>query len=241
MAHEIAGLRLWVFMWQLIVIVGRRDGSGAPRLVFHPFPPVGAPQRKWDDPAMIDDHLTFKPSEDARQWLYDTFVEPGAPLYNEDHGHLLSASLGFVWTNVEAKRKGRMIIGQAEQPGGGGNPWSKGRAELQLETWFGEVPDFLITIYWPWWRDASEPQRCALVEHELYHCAQEKDEFGSPRFSKTTGAPVFGIAPHDVEEFVGVVRRYGVVSDDVRALVDAAGRDPEFSGESVSSLCGVCL
>jgi hypothetical protein len=32
---------------------------------------------------------------------------------------------------------------------------------------------------------------CALVEHELSHCGQERDEFGMPRFKKSTGLPAF--------------------------------------------------
>ena len=188
---------------------------------------------------MIEEHQTFLPSEEMRAWIYDTFIEPGAPLYNEDHGHLLSADLGFLWTNVEAKRKGRVIIGRAEVGLAGSDVWSKARTQLQIEGWFGDVPDFVITIYAPWWQDANESQRCALIEHELYHCGQDKDDFGAPKFKKD-GRPAFGIAGHDLEEFVGVVRRYGVVSDDVREFVDAANTQPLFDGESVARICGSC-
>ncbi|WFU46213.1 putative metallopeptidase [Sinorhizobium terangae] len=45
----------------------------------------------------------------------------------------------------------------------------------------------------------------ALVEHELYHAAQETDASGAPKFSRSTGRPVFVIRGQDVEEFVGVV------------------------------------
>ncbi|MGH9884850.1 MAG: putative metallopeptidase [bacterium] len=81
-----------------------------------------------------------------------------------------------------------------------------------------------------------------MVEHELYHCAQEQDVYGAPRFSRATGEPIFGIRGHDSEEFVGVVRRYGVgsVSEGTRRLVEAARNAPEIPGLSIAKACGTC-
>ena len=78
-----------------------------------------------------------------------------------------------------------------------------------MTDWFGMVPDFIITINAAWWLQASDVEACALVEHELYHCAQDSDEYWAPKFNKQTGRPVFTIRGHDVEEYIGVVRRYG--------------------------------
>nr|WP_271894430.1 putative metallopeptidase [Phyllobacterium sp. IY22] len=47
------------------------------------------------------------------------------------------------------------------------------------------------------------------MEHELYHAGQDRDSFGAPKFRKSTGLPVFILRGHDIEEFIGVVRRYG--------------------------------
>ncbi|WP_327437394.1 putative metallopeptidase [Sinorhizobium meliloti] len=41
-------------------------------------------------------------------------------------------------------------------------------------------------------------------------------------YCRACGAPVFTIRGHNVEEFVGVVRRYGADAAGVRAIVDAA-------------------
>ncbi|MQV21573.1 hypothetical protein GHK65_14775 [Sinorhizobium meliloti] len=41
-------------------------------------------------------------------------------------------------------------------------------------------------------------------------------------YCRASGAPVFTIRGHNVEEFVGVVRRYGANAAGVRAIVDAA-------------------
>ncbi|NRP70767.1 hypothetical protein ILFOPFJJ_01649 [Ensifer psoraleae] len=79
-----------------------------------------------------------------------------------------------------------------------------------------------------------------LVEHELYHAAQETDAFGAPKFSKSTGRPIFTIRGHDVEEFVGVVRRYGADAAGVRAMVDAANQKPEIARVQIAHPCGTC-
>ena len=88
---------------------------------------------------------------------------------------------------------------------------------------------------------ASDVEFAALIEHELYHCAQQHDEFNSPKFSRDTGLPLFTMRGHDVEEFVGVVRRYGVVSKEVRQLVDAANGTPEIAPINIARACGTCI
>jgi hypothetical protein len=43
---------------------------------------------------------------------------------------------------------------------------------------------------------------CALVEHELSHGGQERDEFGMPRFNNPPARQRL-VRGHDMEEFVG--------------------------------------
>ncbi|WP_420376855.1 putative metallopeptidase [Sinorhizobium medicae] len=45
---------------------------------------------------------------------------------------------------------------------------------------------------------------------------------------------------HDVEDFVGVVRRYGADAAGVRAIVDAANRPPEIARANIAHACGTC-
>ena len=111
------------------------------------------------------------------------------------------------------------VAGQAEIPRAQGNRWAKARHDQQLRDWFGAVPDFLLTSDPAYAAAASDRAFCALVEHELLHCGQERDGFGAPKF-RQDGSPAFGIRGHDVEEFVAIVRRYGA-----RA---AAGRTAEL-------------
>lgn len=106
--------------------------------------------------------------------------------------------------------------------------------------WFGRVPAFLITLAAGYCASCSDVEFCALVEHELYHVAQARDAFGAPAFNKDTGMPKLRIVAHDVEEFVGVVRRYGATAD-VRRLVAAASQTPAVPALNVARACGCCL
>lgn len=184
----------------------------------------------------------FVPSPEVEAWVRTAIIEDAGLLHNPDHQHLTHAGLGFLWAGIENTRAGRSIIGQCEHapPQGVMGKWARGRAQQQLEEWFGAIPlDFLITLDAAYCSSCSDNEFCALVEHELYHAAQELDAFGAPRFSKATGLPIYGIRGHDVEEFVGVVRRYGP-SIEVQALVDAAAQPPEVAPIRIAQACGTC-
>lgn len=185
----------------------------------------------------------FVPAPDLVDWAYATFIDDGAPLENEDHAHLRFARIGALWTSVDNARQGRMVVGQAElgKPGGTMGRWARARAEQQICDWFDRVPDFILTFSAPYAAECSDVEFCALVEHELLHCGQERDDFGIPRFSRQTGLPVFAIRGHDIEEFVSVVRRYGMVTAGVTAMVAAANAAPEIAFAAVSQACGTCL
>lgn len=185
----------------------------------------------------------FLPALDLVEWAAATFVLDGAPLLNEDHAHLRFARIGALWSNVENARQGRSIIGQTEFTKNGvgqGGKWSRARAEDQMTQWFGFLPDFVLTFYAPYAATCGDPEFCALLEHELYHCGQERDEFGAPRFHKS-GMPALCLRGHDVEEFVGVVRRYGADAAGVRAMIEAAERGPTIARAGIAGACGNCL
>lgn len=187
------------------------------------------------------DGKAFAPAPELAEWAKATFISTGAPLHNPDHEHLADAHIGFLWTTVGLTRHMHAIAGQAEIPRAQGNKWVRGRAIQQLEEWFGEEPDFLITLDANYARQCDDVTFCALVEHELYHCGQERNDFGLPKFTQT-GEPVFGIRGHDVEEFVGIVRRYGVgaAAGQTLALVEAARGKPEIAKAKITAACGSC-
>lgn len=191
--------------------------------------------------ALVEFGSLFEPSEELRAWVFATFIDDGGPLANPDHRHLADASIGFLWTNVENSRAMRVVAGQAEiMPPMAMGKWQRARAEFQIAEWFGDVPDFLITIDAPIAAGLDDASFCALIEHELYHCGQAVDRFGMPRFNKETGAPIFQIRGHDVEEFVGVVARYGAEAANVSEMVAAAKAGPIIGRASIAGVCGTC-
>lgn len=182
----------------------------------------------------------FVPAADLLAWTIEQFIESGAPLYNEDHHHLNFASIGMLWTNVPNDRAGRRIIGQCEAGLPPLGKWQRGRVEMQLIGWFGQVPDFVLTFDASYCAECGDAEFMALVEHELYHAGQARDQFGAPKFTRE-GKPAFTLRGHDVEEFIGVVRRYGADAAHVEALVDAASRPPEVARANIAQACGTCL
>jgi hypothetical protein len=119
---------------------------------------------------------------------------------------------------------------------------TKLRHRWALEELDVDDADFLITLdsVWVWHRPMIA--FLALLEHELYHCSQATDEHGFARFRQSDGKPIYTIRGHDVEEFVGVVRRYGAeaAGPDVERLVEAAQGEPEIAPADIAALCGTC-
>ena len=182
------------------------------------------------------------PALDVAAWLREAFVDEDGPLANPEHSHLREAHIGVLWCAVPNRRQGNAVAGQAEIPMARGGAWAKARHDQQLEEWFGDVPDFVLTFDPVYAAQASDLTFCALVEHELYHCGHARDGFGAPRFTRD-GRPVFTVRGHDVEEFVGVVARYGAGSaaGKTAALVEAANRPALFGAADVRCVCGTCL
>lgn len=185
----------------------------------------------------------FAPAPDLLAWVREQIIEEGGHLHNPDHAHLKDAVIGFLWTNVGNTKNQRQILGQAEKPQYQGGKWQKARQEFQVRQWFGEIPDFIITIDAYWADQADDVAFCALVEHELYHCAQALDEYGEPKYDKQTGLPKYAIRGHDVEEFVGVVRRYGVGDPEgpLAELLMAVADGPQVARLNVARACGTCM
>lgn len=201
-------------------------------------------QRPLPPAFIIDDvHLgdQFIPAPEIVEWARQSFIEEGSPLYNEEHRHLGHAFIGALWTNVANSKNGRAIVGQCEL----GDPmamgkWAKAKARIQVEQWFGSIPDFILTFDATYAIQCSDIEWCALVDHELLHAGQDRDAFGAPKFSASTGRPAFTIRGHDVQEFVSIVERYGADAAHVRALVDAANKKPLVGRTSIAHACGVC-
>jgi hypothetical protein len=182
------------------------------------------------------------PAEGVAQWMHEVLLNERSPLYNADHLHLEDADIEFLWAHQENSKQMRRVVGQCEEVTFRCGAWQKGRQEQQMHEWFGRVPTYLITFDAMYANECSDIEWCALVEHELFHIAQKTDLFGAPAFTKE-GLPKLGIRSHDVEEFVGIVRRYGVgaAAGDTAKLVAAAQKVPEVGALNIAQACGTCL
>lgn len=183
--------------------------------------------------------MRLRPAPELWVWISDSVLAETGSIHNPDHAHLVDADIGVLWASSSFAKQGRVVVGQAEQLMFRAGGWQKARQEQQMLDWFGRVPAFLITLAADYCAQCSDAEFCALVEHELYHIAQAKDAFGAPKFTQE-GLPKLEMRGHDVEEFVGVVRRYGA-SQGVQQLVDAAMKPAEVAKINISRACGTCL
>ena len=184
-----------------------------------------------------------KEAEALGVFVRRTIIDDDGVLYNHEHQHLRRATIGWLWSSEPYHRRGRRILGEARmaEPTGT-NAWSKARTAYLWHHLFGHMPDFVITLDAEFFSEAetTDAECLAVVEHELYHCAQAVTLFGSPRFRRD-GGPIWCIRPHDVEEFVGVVRRYGSEASGVKELVEVAGRGATVVEAKITQACATCL
>ncbi len=201
-----------------------------------PFPPTD-----FMDQAEEEEALRLIPAPDLKNWVVANFLTLGGPLHNPDHDHIAEmlhdneGFLAFAWASSAYTRAKRMVLGQCEKVMFNQGGWKKARQEQQMRDWFGYVPVYLITIDASYCDQATDRDFCALIEHELYHIGVERDEDGDPLISEMTGLPKHYLAGHDVEEFVGVVKRWGA-DESVKRLIEVAKQAPFVSDVNISKV-----
>ncbi|HCH0514146.1 TPA: hypothetical protein NKO46_002781 [Pseudomonas aeruginosa] len=183
--------------------------------------------------------LTLRPAIGVWDWVQREILADTGSIHNPEHAHLIDANIRVLWASSGFTKQGRYVLGQAEQVMFRAGGWQKARQEQQMREWFGEEPDFLITLAADYCSQCSDVEFCSLLEHELFHIAQKTDEFGAPKFS-SDGMPSLYLRGHDVNEFVGVVRRYGA-TEAVQEMIDAASKPPEVAKINIARACGTCL
>lgn len=198
------------------------------------------PEDLWEEAEGPEDSAAaFVPSRELEDWARACFLEPGGPLENEDHAHLREALILFLWTNVPVVKDGRERWGEAHLVRAAGDRWVQGRALQQLREWYGTIPHFVIILSAPVASGLDDASFGALVDHELYHCYVQLDRDGEPR-ENADGELVWAKRGHDVEQFIGVARRWGARASGVTELVAAAAATPLLGEAAVEIACGSC-
>ncbi|MES5770363.1 putative metallopeptidase [Acinetobacter baumannii] len=199
-----------------------------------------------DDEDLIDSGglLHFEPANnDLWAWIEETFLCEWGKLHNPDHEHLLSfqpPEISFLWAYAKCEAKDKRVYGQTEKVMINVGGWRKQRQELQLINWFGDIPKYIITLDARVCQVMSDTDFCALVEHELYHIGHKKNKDSGEFEYTSVGEPRLYLRGHDVEEFHGVVQRYGA-SEEVQKMVNLANEGPTISRANIAHACGTCL
>lgn len=174
-------------------------------------------------------------------WTRQAFIDEDAPRCNPDHAHLRPADIAVMWTNVEWVDGFMPVVGMAELVTTNGKPWAKAEKIDHLCMLHGNIPEMRIWLYAPFMATADDATFCAVVEHELYHFAQKLDKDGAPKFDPDN-KPMWAKRTHDVEEFVGIMKRYGVGAcrGRSREFVEAAAYPPLIGRAELDAVCGTC-
>ena len=128
----------------------------------------------------------FVPAPELWQWIKSIFLNPEHKLFNPDHVHLGAfyyPQIAVMWAKGGFQKQGRFVVGQTEKIMINASGWKKERQEEQFYQWFNDLPDYLITIDATYAQHANDVDFCALIEHELYHIAHKKDEWGIPSYN----------------------------------------------------------
>lgn len=139
-------------------------------------------------------------------------------LISKYHQHLIdfSVKIRYVFVDKTPSSQGKEVWGTCRKISG---------LNAYLE---GEDPDgdpfFVITISKDVWDILPHDKRVALVDHELCHASAEVKEDKKQKESDIeVEHPVkLSVRPHDLEEFVCIVRRHGLWRDDIEAFVEEA-------------------
>lgn len=125
------------------------------------------------------------------------------PLIDTIHTHLTDVPIRYVFRSEAAVSKGHQVWGKARIVTGL-NAHLAGPIIAGGETWDRL---FVIEIAHDVWEVLDDRKRSALVDHELSHCWADDDKLT--------------LLGHDVEEFAGVVRRWGLWRESLKGVAEA--------------------
>jgi inactivated superfamily I helicase len=131
-----------------------------------------------------------------KEWVRLPMLEQRVQgVVQQHHRHLDGLTIAVIGRPKAGKAKGKVVYAKATVPSA---------ATLALiRDDLGPI-HYVIEIGLDAWETLSEPQRTALLDHELCHCAGVDEETGHPT-----------LVGHDVEEFGQIIRRHGLWRPDL--------------------------
>lgn len=131
-------------------------------------------------------------------------IDTAKDLINKYHPHLRNygARIGFLFRKEAPIRSGKHTLGQAQKV--------TDKMKVMLDY------DFIIWVAKDVWDRSTTARRMALLDHELCHCV-----FGSNGWT---------IRPHDMEEFVEVIDRWGFWTNNLMRVQEIANKQPPLPG-----------
>lgn len=149
--------------------------------------------------AADDSKFTLIPDDRNHQLWPDTYGL-AREVIAQHHDHLAEAKIALAWMHeVKPDRDGHLV-------------WGRTRKVGPAERIFHDH-DFVITLNAAVWVELSPTARRALMDHELSHCGSRTND---------DDEVVYYVRKHDLEEFVAIVRRYGLWKSDIEQFVNAA-------------------
>lgn len=146
-----------------------------------------------------DSKFTLIPDQQDHPLYADTYGRMW-DVVGAHHDHLVDAAIALAWMHeVKPDRDGRLV-------------WGRTRKVSSQERIFHNH-DFVITLNCAVWAELDDQSKRALIDHELSHCGSKTNDEGEVSYY---------LRKHDLEEFVGIVRRYGLWKSDIEAFVNAA-------------------
>ena len=157
-------------------------------------------------------YVLIPPGEDPYQVLAEAMV------FHDDLG---PAKIGMAWRlRTKSDVDGKIVLGKCVKV-----------SDLQKEFY---DHDFVIVLNREYWLSFSEKQKLALVDHELCHIARALNPETLEPICDERGRKVWRVCRHDIEEFVGVVKRHGIWKQDLERFADAlrkSNNNPLFQAE----------
>jgi len=94
--------------------------------------------------------------------------------------------------------------------------------------------DAILYLNADMWKLFKQPQKNYLIDHFMYQLQTVTDRHGDSKIAMD-GRPLLTTVPHDFEGYVDIVKRHGVIMEDVKRLASAMKETNQITIEEVGN------